>query len=147
MTKLLSVAVAVAALMGSTVTFADGPIVLAPVAQPAPTPMPDPGMQPMPASGAAVPLYHCVRYKDEKHIAPCAVPMIVTVKDPCATCDPCNPCAAPQCVAVQICVPPCQCCPPKVTCKKGGERVVYDFGKYRVELVSKKGVVTVDYDS
>jgi hypothetical protein len=33
-----------------------------------------------------------------------------------------------------------------VTCKRGGEYVKYDYGKYRVEITSRKGVVTVDYD-
>ena len=97
-------------------------------------------------TGTAVPLYHCVRVKDECNIAPCAVPQIVMVKDPCAVCDPCNPCAAPKCVAVQICVPPCSECPPRVTCKRDGEYVKYDYGKYRVEITSRNGVVTVDYD-
>jgi hypothetical protein len=43
-----------------------------------------------------------------------------------------------------ICVPPCGC--PKITCKKGGAYVKYDYGKYRIEITSKKGVVKVDYD-
>jgi hypothetical protein len=72
--------------------------------------------------------------------------MVVTVKDPCAKCDPCDPCAAPKCVAVQVCVPPCSECPPKVCCRRGGEYVSYDYGKYRVEITSRNGVVTVDYD-
>jgi hypothetical protein len=108
------------------------------------------GAQPVPATATVVMLYPNVRYKDECNIAPCAVPQIVMVKDPCPpSCDPCNPCATPpvQCVAVQICVPPCTPCPPKVTCKRGGEYVKYDFGKYRVEIRSKKGCVTVDYDA
>jgi hypothetical protein len=105
------------------------------------------GATPIPAQGVAIPLYHCVKYKDQRKIAPCAVPMIVMVKDPCAKCDPCNPCAPAPCVAVQICVPPCNACPPKVCCKRGGEYVSYDFGKYRVEIRSRKGVVKVDYDA
>ncbi|MGQ0633527.1 MAG: hypothetical protein ACT4QC_02860 [Planctomycetaceae bacterium] len=120
-----------------------------------PTPMPStpsspatngavPGAQPVPV-GEPIELYHCVRYKDECNKAPCAVPMIVTVKDPCAACDPCNACAT-KCVAVQICVPPCSECPPQVCCRRGGEYVCYDYGKYRVEVTSRNGVVTVDYD-
>lgn len=105
------------------------------------------GATPVPTQSVAIPLYHCVKYKDQRKIAPCAVPMIVMVKDPCAKCDRCNPCAAPACVAVQICVPPCSTCPPKVCCKRGGEYVCYDFGKYRVEIRSKNGVVKVDYDA
>jgi len=114
------------------------------------TPVAEPGAQPVPVQQAAVPLYQHVRYRDERNIAPCAIPQIVMVKDPCPPpCDPCNRCATPpvQCVAVEICVPPCSECPPKVTCKRGGAYVKYDYGKYRVEIRSKKGVVTVDYDA
>jgi hypothetical protein len=49
-------------------------------------------------------------------------------------------------VNVSICVPPCGC-PPKITCRKDGAYVKYDYGKYRVEITSKKGVVVVDYDN
>ena len=105
------------------------------------------GAIPVPTQTVSIPLFQCVKYKDQRKIAPCAVPMIVMVKDPCAKCDPCNPCASPPCVAVQICVPPCSACPPKVTCRHGGEYVKYDFGKYRVEIRSRKGVVKVDYDA
>ena len=110
----------------------------------------EPGAQPIPAAQSAIPLYHCVKYRDERNIAPCAIPQIVMVKDPCPPpCDPCNACATPpvQCVAVEICVPACSTCPPKVTCKRDGAYVKYDFGKYRVEIRSRKGVVTVDYDA
>ncbi len=117
----------------------------APAAEPLPV-----GAEPVPASATVVTLYPNVRYKDERNIAPCAVPQIVMVKDPCPpACDPCNPCATPEtrCVAVQICVPPCSPCPPTITCKRCGEYVKYDFGKYRVEIRSKNGCVTVDYDA
>jgi hypothetical protein len=119
-------------------------------AVPAAGPMPAVGAQPIPATASVVTLFQNVRYKDLRNIAPCAVPQIVMVKDPCPpACDSCNPCATPpvQCVAVQICVPPCSTCPPKVTCKRCGEYVKYDFGKYRVEIRSRKGCVTVDYDA
>jgi hypothetical protein len=133
--------------------FADGftptpvPVLGAPVGQPTPVvPMPEAG----PAPIAGEPLFKCVRVKDPCHKAPCAVPMIVHVKDPCACKDPCNCCAPVKCVAVQICVPKqCPCdCPPKITCKKDGSYVKYDFGKYAVEITSnsKKGEVVVDYD-
>src|SRR5262245_41956589 len=127
----------------------------APALQPIPEtqpagPMPAVGAEPIPAQAAVVTLYPNVDYRDERNIAPCAVPQIVMVKDPCpATCDPCNRCAAPpaRCVAVQICVPPCTTCPPKITCRRDGEYVRYDFGKYAVEIRSKRGCVTVDYDA
>jgi hypothetical protein len=92
---------------------------------------------------APMALYHCVRYKDcdDKH--PCAVPMIVSIVDPCACHDPCS-CCAPACVQVQICVPPCGC--PKIKRSRNGHKVEYDYGKYEIELKSKDGVVTVEYD-
>lgn len=113
-----------------------------PAAQPAGPALPA-GAQPVPVQEVVVTLYPNVRYKDPKHVAPCAVPQIVMVKDPCSSRRDCDP----ACVAVQICVPPCSTCPPKVTCRRGGEYVKYDFGKYRVEIRSKKGCVTVDYDA
>jgi len=161
MKKLAGMTLAIAAMLTASVVLAEeGPRLAQGTLQPIPeaqgdystvqgaTPQaPVVGTAPVPAQGVAIPLYHCVKYKDQRKIAPCAVPMIVMVKDPCAKCDPCNPCAAPQCVAVQICVPPCSTCPPKVCCKRGGEYVSYDFGKYRVEIRSRNGVVKVDYDA
>jgi hypothetical protein len=160
MKKLTSLVVVLMAAVALPATLAFGrPLVVRPVQetalQPIPeaqpgTPMPAVGAEPVPATATVVTLYPNVRYKDERNIAPCAVPQIVMVKDPCPpVCDPCNPCATPpvQCVAVQICVPPCSPCPPKITCKRCGEYVKYDFGKYRVEIRSKKGCVTVDYDA
>jgi hypothetical protein len=160
MTKLTRFAFVVVAAVALPTAMAFGkPLVVRPVQGPALEPIPETqaagpmpavGAQPIPATAAVVPLYHNVRYKDRKNIAPCAVPQIVMVKDPCPpACDPCNPCAIPpvQCVAVEICVPPCSPCPPKVTCRRGGEYVKYDFGKYRVEIRSRRGRVTVDYDA
>lgn len=156
MSKLLTACVAGATMLVASAAFARGPLLrfvqnppepapaLSPTPMASPAPM-APGSAPV-VKGEVIELFQCVRYKDQRNIAPCAVPMIVTVKDPCATCDPCDPCAAPKCVAVEICVPPCSECPPKICCKRGGEYVKYDFGKYRVEITSRKGVVTVDYD-
>jgi hypothetical protein len=152
MSTLLKACVAGVTLLVTTAAFARGPFLLIQnPTEPAPALAPTPSAEPIPVQGAPVQgtpiaLYECVKYKDLCNIAPCAVPLVVTVKDPCAVCDPCNPCAAPKCVAVQICVPPCSECPPKITCKRGGEYVKYDYGKYRVEITSRKGVVTVDYD-
>lgn len=120
---------------------AEAPYGLAPslgqpvLSQAGPTPVPE--AAPMVVSGpaTAVPLYCNVKYKDERNIAPCAVPTIVMVPDPC------NDCA---CVAVQICVPPCETACVKV--KKCGHKVKYDYGKYAVEITSARGRVVVDYD-
>jgi hypothetical protein len=160
MKKLAGLMLAVAGMLMASVVFAEeGPALLSqaplqPVPDSVSTPAPistaqapTVGAAPIPAEGVVIPLFSCVKYKDKRKIAPCAVPMIVMVKDPCFKCDPCNPCAVAPCVAVEICVPPCSTCPPKVCCKRGGEYVSYDFGKYRVEIRSRKGVVKVDYDA
>ena len=159
MKKFAGLTLAVAGMLTASVALADGPALydqstLKPVPDSVSTSgavssaqAPTVGAVPVPTQSVVIPLYHCVKYKDQRKIAPCAVPMIVMVKDPCAKCDPCNPCAPAPCVAVQICVPPCSTCPPKVTCKRGGEYVRYDFGKYSVEIRSRKGVVKVDYDA
>lgn len=121
------------------------------------------------AEGEAIELFKCVKIEDPDHIAPCAEPLIVKVLDPCWKPDPCK-CACdqkPGCVYVKICVPkkqaPCcapkpSCCAPKpacgcekdagpkVTCKRDGAYVKYDYGKYRIEITSKDGWVRVDYD-
>jgi hypothetical protein len=116
---------------------------MAGAAQVPPAPVPEAGTyedaKVLPA-GAPVELYHCVKYEDERNIHPCAVPLIVAVPDPCP-----NPCdCTTRCVYVKICVPPCDCA--QVKCKRHGTKVVYDFGKYEVEITSRKGVVRVDYD-
>jgi hypothetical protein len=93
------------------------------------------------SASAPVELYHCVKYKDERNIHPCAVPLIVAVPDPCA--DPCD-CSGPRCVYVKICVPPCECA--QIKCRRNGTKITYDFGKYEVDITSRRGMVVVDYD-
>lgn len=85
---------------------------------------------------AAVPLFTNVKIRTPRHIAPCAVPQIVQVPNPCSNC--CEP------VFVQICVPPCKS--PCVTIKRSG-KITYDFGDYRVQVASRNGIVIVDYDA
>lgn len=107
-----------------------------------PAPAGTPGMAPIPlATAEVVPLFSRVHYRRERNIAPCAVPMLVMVKDPCER----PRCRTGKCVAVEICVPPCSTCPPRVCCRRGGEVVIYDFGKYRVDIVSRAGRVVVVY--
>jgi hypothetical protein len=112
------------------------------IAQP-PAPTPDPMGTPAAADAGA--LFHCVKYVDRHEMAPCAKPMIVEAQDPCWKPDPCNPCCKPPCVKVQICVPECSCCPPKIKCSKDGKNTRYDFGKYAVDVRTKKGYIEVDY--
>ena len=123
------------------------------------------------AEGKAIELFQCVKVEDPDHIAPCAVPKIVKVLDPCWKPDPCACCQKPKCVYVAVCVPKKQCCPKpccapkpsccapapcqktcckphgKTICRDGGRYVKLDYGKYRVEIRVKKGYVEVDYDN
>jgi hypothetical protein len=103
-----------------------------------------PGSNPVPvAAAAAIPLYENVCYRKERNIAPCAVPMIVPIADPCHC--PKDKCCLANCVYVQICVPGSSACPPRVICRRNGHYVKYDFGRYEVEICSRNGKVTVDY--
>ena len=130
---------------------AAGPTVMMPVPQSAqPLPEAAPPVMVGPATGGApvaiapaVALYPNVRYKDRRHIAPCAVPMCVAVRDPCERHDRCS-CGPPKCVMVEICVPPCGT--PRITSKHDGTKVRYDYGKYAVNITSRHGVVVVNYD-
>lgn len=83
-------------------------------------------------------LFHNVEYEDLDNIHPCAIPIVVSVADPCERC------CGPSCVLVQICVPPCECV--KVKHSKDGRKVKYDYGEYTVQIKSEDGVVSVDYD-
>lgn len=150
MKKLLSVLVMGAVAVSATTAMAAGPSFGFPVSfqgavPPAPEPM-GPGMLPGPGVpiGPPVELFHCVKYKDLDNIAPCAVPLIIQVKDPCACHNPCS-CCAPRCVNVKICVPPCGC-PPRIKCRKDGEHIEYDYGDYEIDVRVKDGYIEVDYD-
>lgn len=108
------------------------------VVPPAPMPIPDQSYVAAPAAPMVVTpvaLYTNVRVKDQRNIAPCAVPTIVQVPDPCNDCG---------CVNVQICVPACE--PVCVKTSKCGKKVKYDYGDYEVEITSARGRVIVDYD-
>ena len=144
----------------TSTTFGRDPILVprfsAPVGynQPAPTPVPEAGIVPPPSShimpGAPVapgtivgnayecvgiPLYRNVRVIQRRNIHPCAVRKVVSVPDPC------NPCC---CVYIEICVPPCACeC---VTVNRRGDKVRFDYGRYAVDVTSRRGRLLVDYD-
>jgi len=100
------------------------------------------GGPPLPLAPAPA-LFRCVKYRDRHHIAPCAVPMCVAVRDPCDRHDRCS-CGPPKCVLVEICVPPCGS--PRIACKHDGAKVRYDYGRYAVNITSRHGVVVVNYD-
>lgn len=125
-----------------------GPTLLSQVDLPMPAPLsPVPEVQysgpvtAMPVMSSTVEIYHNVKYRDERNIAPCAKPIIVQVPDPCACKTSCCP---TPCVNVQICVPECGC--PNVKVTRCGDKVRYDYGKYAVNIVSARGRVIVNYD-
>ena len=65
---------------------------------------------------------------------------IIKVNVPCAGRKDC----CESCVYIEICVPPCAC-DEKVRCRRKGDRVRYDYGKYAVDVRVKKGFIVVDY--
>jgi hypothetical protein len=89
-----------------------------------------------------IPLYTNVKYTDRDEMAPCAVSKIIALKDPCVCRDACD-CCGPQCVFIEICVPSCGC--ELVSCRRNGDRIRYDYGKYAVDVRVKKGFIEVDY--
>ncbi len=91
-------------------------------------------------SAPDIPMFHRVKYKDLHEMSPCAQPKIIIVKNPCA--DPCDPCQ-PDCVAIQICVPTCGC--ELISCRRNGDRIRYDYGKYAVDVRIKRNHIEVDY--
>lgn len=92
----------------------------------------------------SIELFSCVKYRDTRKIAPCAVPIVVQVPDPCTPRDRCS-CTPRPCVYVEICVPNCGC--PTVCVTRHGNKTRYDYGKYAVDIVSLHGKIVVDYDN
>ncbi len=84
-------------------------------------------------------VYQNVKYRSTRNIAPCAVPTIVQVPDPCNK----NACCK-TCVNVEICVPPCD--PKCVKVTHDGNKVRYDYGKYAVSVRSIGHHVVVHYE-
>ena len=105
----------------------------------APMPVPEHGHF---VEAAPIALYTNVKYKDCDEMSPCAQPKIIAVKDPCACYDPCS-CCGPKCVYIQICVPTCGC--ELISCKRNGDRIRYDYGKYAVDVRIKRDHIEVDY--
>ncbi len=169
MRKHSMISAALMVMLGSSSLFARGPAaaplaelgepqaVLQAPGQPVAPELPAPAAQPVPLATPPLPegampgpslgdpprgeLFPKVAYRWVRKIAPCSVPMVVSVKDPCASKDACCPA---KCVNVEICVPKCPE-PPKVITNKSGCKTCYDFGKYRVEVVSRGGAVVVSY--
>lgn len=97
---------------------------------------------PVYVDAAPEPLYTNVKYVDLREKHPCAVTKIISVKDPCACHSLCGSCG-PKCVYIAICVPPCGC--EDVICRRDGDRIRYDYGKYAVDVRIKKDHIVVDY--
>ena len=91
-----------------------------------------------PATALPVELFPNVKYRATRNIAPCAVPTIVQVADPCNKDRCCK-----SCVNVQICVPPCD--PSKIKVTRNGNKVRYDYGKYAVAITTIGDRVVVHY--
>lgn len=92
---------------------------------------------------APIPLFTRVKYVDHREKHPHAITKIVAVNNPAKNTrfgDPCGP----DCVYIEICVPPCEC-QEEVFCRRGGDRVRYDYGKYKVDIRVRRGYIVVDY--
>ena len=105
------------------------PVIVAPAAPPEAVAVPVQTLHVAPA------MAQNVKVRQARKAHPCAVPMLVTVADPC------NPCCQ---VCVEICVPPCEVA--EIRCRRCGNGVVYDFGKYEVEIKQRGDYLVVDYD-
>lgn len=92
---------------------------------------------------APIPLFTKVKYVDLREKHPAAVTKIVAVNNPCKGPRFCDTCAD-DCVYIEICVPPCPC-NEDVKCRRGGDRVRYDYGKYKVDIRVRRGYIVVDY--
>lgn len=86
---------------------------------------------------AAVPLYPHVRVKDADEAPRRGVHRILAVKSP-------DPARFPGCVYVKVLVPPVPCREVKVD--KGGAEIELKYEDLEVEIKSRRGVVTVEYD-
>ncbi|MCA9049158.1 MAG: hypothetical protein KDA89_10550 [Planctomycetaceae bacterium] len=135
-----------------SVTFGNSPVAVATpgplVVPPAPVVVP-----PVPVLPAAhrigeivtchVALEPCVEVRDMHRVAPGAVPTVIAVKDPHQGRFT-NQTQPNQIVFVQVLAPPCP--PQRVWVSRCGTKVRLDFGRYEIDLVSRNGVVVVDYD-
>lgn len=139
-----------------------GPILVPTAAEEPPVPAPDSAgsIEPVPDS-EAIELYPCVVYTNKCAMHPCAVPVVVSVPDPCSVKHPfywlvgdappdycstgcgCQPCARPM-AYVQICVPPG--CPVPEPCVHHHERwYTYNFCQYSVDVRLHRGEIEVVY--
>ena len=87
-------------------------------------------------------LYCNVKVHRTRKMAPCSVPKIVAVPNPCY--DPCDVCCPqPKCVFVQICVPPCAC--EEVCCIRNGRGTLFSYGGTAVRVLARGDRLVVTY--
>lgn len=150
------------------IKVAQGPLLQAPAdpsVQYGPIPEPlgpptGPGLQPIP-DGISVPapdgtfvdappmplpeddlvLYPRVKYHRVRNIAPDAVPMVVSVREPRGGLFAANCCRG--CVNVEVCAPPCS--PGDVKIKRNGNKVCYCYGDYSIEITTRLTDIVVCY--
>ncbi len=91
---------------------------------------------PLPGELEPVVLYPHVRIRDPHRAHPLGVPTIIPVPDPRDHC---------RVVYVEVCVPPCPCL--SFWHNRRGTRAEYDFGRYEIDIILRRGMVIIDYDS
>ena len=114
--------------------MAPEPTLLLPVAEEQGTPVPYSEyivQQPV----QVIRLYQNVRVRDSQNIHPCAVAKIVSIPDPRDKC--CR-------VNIEICVPPCA--NESVRCFRQGDRLRFCYGRYSVDVISRRRDVVVNYN-
>ena len=129
--------------MPSQLSPTPDPIYSAPAQQPMNSPYsvnsPEMGYSEGPIVGSPVEIYKNVKYRGVRNIAPCAVPTIIQIPDPCNKHACCK-----SCVNVKVCVPPCD--PENVKITRDGNKVRHDYGKYAVTVHSIGHHVVVHYE-
>lgn len=98
-------------------------------------PVPDSQASPS-ASLEPIVLYTNVKYEDRDNVPKCAVPIVVSIPDPCM----------PGCCRyIEICaVPDCE---PRVHSSPSGRKIEYDYGAFEVEIYNRSKYVVVNYDN
>lgn len=99
-----------------------------------PLPVDSPHLGPAPLT--PVVLYPHVRVRTPHKAHPLGVPTVISVPDPRDHCGFVN---------VEVCMPPCPCLGVKTN--RRGTRAQYDFGRYQIDIITRRGVVIIDYDS
>ncbi len=91
---------------------------------------------PLPGELQPVVLYRNVRIRDPHRAHPLGVLTIIAVPDPRDHCGV---------VYVEVCMPPCPCL--SFWHNRRGTRAEFDFGRYEIDIITRRGVVIIDYDS